>query len=349
MQRRDYLRWSLGLAGLALGGMPVAAVAVPAQALAWRERALLGFGTTLWLRVAHERADHAEAALDAAVAEIRRVERLMSLFDPDSALCQLNRTGRLRRPDPQLRDLLRLARRVSQHSGGAFDITMQPYWQIWSRASQDGGLPSARVLEQARRLVDWRAVRATEAELSLPVSGMSLSLNGIAQGWAADRVRAVLAGFGIRHAMIDCGETAVLGHAPSGGPWAFGIEDAVVPEPDARRPMPTLIADGRAIATSSDRHTAFSADRRHHHIMDPHTGYSPTHWSSVTVIAPACALADALTKVFFMLPPSKVMTAARAWQVDVVLEDKAGRWIASPGAPLLADRASPAVSDALRG
>ncbi len=336
MQRRDCLRWSLGLAGLALGGVPLAAAAMPAQALAWRERALLGFGTTLWLRAAHEQPDRVEAALDACVAEIRRVERLMSLFDPDSALCRLNRSGRLRQPDPQLLAVLRLARHVSQHSGGAFDITVQPYWQAWSRARADGGLPSPRVLEQARRLVGWHAVQAAEAEVRLPLSGMALSLNGIAQGWAADRVRATLGAFGVRHAMIDCGETAVLGLAPTGRPWRFGVEPAAAAaESAARQPLAVLEVGGRAIATSSDVHTAFSADRRHHHIMDPHTGYSPTHWSSVTVIASRCALADALTKVFFMLPPSKVMAAARAWQVDVVLEDKAGRVTASPGAGLV--------------
>jgi thiamine biosynthesis lipoprotein ApbE len=63
--------------------------------------------------------------------------------------------------------------------------------------------------------------------------------------------------------------------------------------------------------------------------MDPHTGYSPTHWSSVTVLAPSCTLADALTKVFFMLPPHAVHAAARRWQVDVVLQDKAGRWMST--------------------
>ena len=87
-----------------------------------------------------------------------------------------------------------------------------------------------------------------------------------------------------------------------------------------------LVADGRAVATSSDAHTVFSADHRHHHIMDPHTGYSPTHWSSVSVLAPSCTLADALTKVFFTLPREQVQPVAQRWKVDVVLQDKAGHW-----------------------
>jgi thiamine biosynthesis lipoprotein len=89
------------------------------------------------------------------------------------------------------------------------------------------------------------------------------------------------------------------------------------------------------MATSSDAHTVFSADRRNHHILDPRTGYSPQHWSSVTVLAPSCAMADALTKVFFMLPPSRIDAECRRWGVDVVLQDKAGKWTTSPGAASL--------------
>jgi len=185
--------------------------------------------------------------------------------------------------------------------------------------------------------VNWRALEVSTDAIRLNLRGMQLSLNGIAQGYAADSARDALIAHGIEHAWIDTGETALLGHSPANEPWTFGIEDAVAKHAIAEQPvdttrMPVMRSDGRAIATSSDAHTRFSADCRHHHILDPRTGYSPTHWASVTVIARRCVVADALTKVFFMLPPSRVMQAARAWDVDVVLQDKRGQWIASPGA-----------------
>jgi len=88
-----------------------------------------------------------------------------------------------------------------------------------------------------------------------------------------------------------------------------------------------MTADGRAMATSSDAHTAFTPDHVHHHIFNPHTGDSPRYWSSATVIAPSCAMADALTKVFFMCPPPLVQRTARAWGVDVIMQDKSGKWM----------------------
>ena len=109
--RRQWLRWTL----CASVGPAVAGTAASAP-LVWRERALLGFGTTLWLRAAHADADRVDHALDEAVALLRHFERQMSLFDPDSAVRRLNRDGVLARPDPALVELLALARRVSARS-----------------------------------------------------------------------------------------------------------------------------------------------------------------------------------------------------------------------------------------
>lgn len=318
-QRRAFLGFGMGLA---LGGLPLAVLA--REPLQWRERVLQGFGTTLWLRVAHADAGLAGQALDESVALLRRIEGQMSLFDADSALCRLNRQGRLAAPDPLLADVLQLSRRIAAASGGAFDPTVQPLWDVWQRAAADGRLPSARALASAARHVGWRALDASPGRVLLP-PGFALSLNGIAQGYAADAVRARLRALGIRHAMLDTGETAVLGKAPGGIPWRFGVEDAVKGGLAAQPPL--SVPDGFAVATSSDAHTTFSADRRHHHILDPGSGYSPVHWSSMTVVARSAALADALTKVFFMLAPENLPVAARRWRVRVRAQDKQGRWL----------------------
>ena len=92
-----------------------------------------------------------------------------------------------------------------------------------------------------------------------------------------------------------------------------------------------LQAQGRSVATSSDAHSSFTADLRHHHIFDPRSGESPTGLASVTVVAPSCALADALTKVMFMGDIAQALALARHWGVDVLAIDKAGHWQASPG------------------
>jgi thiamine biosynthesis lipoprotein len=352
MQRRQYLRWSLGLAGSLMSGRliadtPTLKVSPAVTPLIWRERLLVGFGTSLWLKAGHHNADQLEAALTSAVQAIRSVERQMSLFDPDSGLSRLNRNGVLHRPDAHLRTVLHAASQVSQRSGGAFDVSMQPIWRVWSEAADMGSLPSPRAVQGAQRQVNWRAVEVGTSQIRLNQAGMQLSLNGIAQGYASDLVRASLQAHGIRHALIDAGEVSLLGEGPDAKPWTLDVESAAAvtaahamkgdrlsPQENASNgrhfgPPPVLISDGRAVATSSDAHTVFSPDHQHHHIMNPRTGYSPQHWSSVTVIAPACVLADALTKVFFMLPPSRVQAAARYWGVDVVMQDKKGQWLST--------------------
>jgi thiamine biosynthesis lipoprotein len=316
MKRRQMLQLGMGL------GMGLGINATARESLVWQERSLVGFGTTLWIKAAHTDAGRLHGALDASVTAIRAVEKQMSLFDPDSAVSRLNRLGELRRPDPELLSVLTLAQHVSQRSAGAFDVTMQPLWGLWSLHSQTQTVPSAKALSQTRSLVNWRALTVSPEVVRLNVKGMGVSLNGIAQGYAADKVRAVLQSHGVQHALIDTGETALLGQSPKAEDWRFAVE----PSAASNVPPPVISPHGWALATSSDSHTVFSADHLHHHILNPHTGDSPTHWATVSVMAPSCAKADALTKVFFMCPPRGVERLAKAWGVGVVLQDKRGKW-----------------------
>ena len=129
-------------------------------ALQWQERNLLGFGTTLSLRAGHRNAQQLSAALLAAIAEIRAIEQLMSLFDSDSAVCRLNTDGVLRQPNFRLLDVLTLARRVSKRSDGAFDVTMQ-------RSGKSGKTLRSRTA--CRPLRNWLALapRSTGVSWSL--------------------------------------------------------------------------------------------------------------------------------------------------------------------------------------
>ena len=328
--RRQWLRSSIGL-GAVLAGAGAPIIHAGAAPLAWRERALLGLGTTLWLRAAHADPDTIERAFDAAVSSIRHVEAQMSLFDPVSAVSRLNRDGELRRPDADLLEVLQLAQQVSARSDGAFDVTVQPLWQVWDAACRAGRAPTPQELARALALVGWRGLEVGADRVRLRRPGMALTLNGIAQGYAADLARDRLRAHGIEHALLDTGEWAPLGRGPAGQPWTLAVADPRGSVDDSAHAVAVLHAEGRSVATSSDAHTTFTADRRHHHIFDPHSGQSPTQLASVTVLAPSCALADALTKVMFMGSAVEALVLARHWGVDVLAIDKTGRWQASPG------------------
>ncbi|HJU71283.1 MAG TPA: FAD:protein FMN transferase [Paucimonas sp.] len=337
MKRRVFLKTSLGLGALGSVGWLAGAHASgdashDGAELHWRDRSLTGFGTVLSLRVAHTEARQAERALDAAVDTIRHVEAHMSLFNPDSAISRLNRDGVLRSPHPDLVAIFQLARTVSDRSQGAFDVTVQPLWTIFETAQRRGALPSPAAVARARASVGWQGLEISSSEIRLRRPGMGVTLNGIAQGFAADLVRARLQAHDIGQALINTGEWTALGRPGQERPWLLGIANPR----EEQALIARLAMDGRSIATSADNECHFSQDRRYHHIFDPHTGYSPTELSSVTVAAPDCALADALTKVMFVAGRDGALRLAREWHVDVLVVDKAGNWQATNGLQLQA-------------
>ncbi|MFM9916939.1 MAG: FAD:protein FMN transferase [Rhizobacter sp.] len=323
MKRRTLLIASLGLGSALL----TRAASATRPDLQWRTRPLLALGTTVRLRAAHADAAQADRALDAAAATLQAVEASMSLYRDDSELCRLNRTGLLAAPSTHLLAVLREARRVYERSGGAFDVTVQPLWSAYDRARQAGRLPTDAERIEAQARTGWQQVQLGRDRVRFLRSGMAVTLNGIAQGYAADAVRATLQAQGVEHALIDTGEFSAIGHNDRGQPWTVGVEDPH----DAARLLTALSLDGRAMATSADNRSIFSADRRHHHIIDPATGDSPPTLSSVTVVADTAMRADALTKVMFMAGPARIEALATQWNVGVVWVDKQGRWGATPG------------------
>jgi thiamine biosynthesis lipoprotein len=325
MKRRQVLYAAMGQ-GL-MSATSLQAAPSPSPRLAWRRRDWLGFGTMLSMRAGGEDEAELDRALDASVAAVRLIESQMSLFDPDSALSRLNRDGELRDPPGDLLAVLRLAQWVARQSGGAFDATVQPLWQLFDSARHEGRLPRAAEVSAAREKVDWRAVHIEPGRVRFGRPGMGITLNGVAQGYACDRVRDVLRAHDVRHALIDTGELAPMGHNAEATPWRLGLVDPR----DEHALMARVLADGRCVATSADEPSSFSADHRHHHIFDPASGYSPPGFASVTVAARSGALADALTKVMFVAGPAHVAELAQRWQVDVLWVDKHGQQGATAG------------------
>ncbi|AWI55504.1 FAD:protein FMN transferase (plasmid) [Aquabacterium olei] len=288
--------------------------------LVWRERRLQGFGTTLTLKAAHSDIGALADALDESVALLQHLDQILSLFREDSAVRQLNDKGELKKPPAELVKVLEVAQSISARCDGKFDVTVQPLWDAFEGARRRGGVPDERRLAAARALVGWRNMQVEPERIRFSQKGMGITLNGIAQGHAADRVKALLQSYGVQHALIDTGEWLPVGRSVRQVPWVLGVADPR----DESRFITRLVADGRALATSADSTTTFTADFRNHHIFDPRTGRSPLGLSGVTVAAPSGALADALTKVFFVAGPDQVDTLARQWGVDVLWVDKQG-------------------------
>ena len=269
-------------------------------------------------------------AIEAGFDAIERVEQALSLYREDSDLSRLNREGVIKAPHPDLVTVLQHAAHTSQLTQGAFDVTVQPLWRLFSMARSDRRMPSEEEVTLARTSVDWTAVEIDPSQVRLRKPGMAITLNGIAQGFAVDRVMQVLRAHGIEHALVDTGEFGAIDGNSNSQPWSVGIQHPR----DAVALASRIALKNRCLATSGDYATSFSTDRRHHHIFDPHTGYSPSEIASASVLAATAIQADALSTALLVLGLERGMELIEGIaDVDAFLIDKQGRTFASSNFP----------------
>lgn len=297
------------------------------------QRSAFALGSPISLTVQHADSDLADAAIDAALAELEMVERLMSIYRQESQLSRLNRDGHLVAPHRYLVEVLRQAHAVSVLSGGAFDVTVQPLWELFAAAAARGEQPQPQAIAAVRSAIGFRQVEVADNSVRLADRRVRLTLNGIAQGFAADRVRQCLLDHGIQHAIIDAGELAPIGgriESSSEAAWKVGIQHPR--RSDAYVAIAQL--SDRCLATSGDYAMSFSPDFRRHHIFDPTTGESGQSFASVSVLAPTACLADALsTAIMAQSESAAVAMLQRLDNVDALLVRRDGSILSTRGFP----------------
>lgn len=307
INRRRFLQIS---ATAAAGAVLPALAAVSRPRRHVRRGVLLGAETELQLY--HPDVQTVRTAIDACFSEVRRLETIFSLQRPDSALSRLNRAGSLSNPPLELVALLDTAAGFSRATGGAFDVTVQPLWELYARhfaaVTADPNGPALSDIQRALACVDYRQVEVSHTLVAFNQLGMAVTLNGIAQGFITDRVTEMLRDRGFEHVLVNMGEMRALRGHPDGTPWRVGIADPEQPWRSLHR-LPLI---DRAIATSGAYGMLFDADGRHHHLFDPHTGTSPHYYRSVSVIAPDATTADALSTGLSALAPEAALPVVNA-------------------------------------
>ena len=254
-----------------------------------------------------------ERLIGGVLKDIRRLESQFSLYKPGTAVSKLNATGLLADPDKDFVALMRLARGLHRQTGGSFDVSVQPLLALYGehfsspKAAAEG--PAPELIAKTARLVDGAAISIEPDEIRFAKAGMSVTLDGIAQGFISDYVARRLKAGGIERVMVDMGEIVALGRDGDDRPWRVGLLD-----PRRALELSDVVElEDLAIATSGGYGLEFDAAGRYHHLIDPKTGQSTRHNLAVTVTAPGATLADALSTAFSAMDEKAIGAVLRAY------------------------------------
>lgn len=290
--------------GLGIGAFVVAAIPLAKRRpTGVVRRTLPVMGTIAELAVVHRDPRQAHAAIDAAMAELQWVERVMTRFQASSDIGRAN-LGASRDGVAVTRETALVvgeALRWAAATDGAYDPAVGRTSQLWDVKHRHTPPPAAELAPLAGR----RLYRAVEVGTSrgTPVlryhdGDASVDLGSIAKGYGVDRATDALRRHGIEHAVVDVGgDLYALGTAPDGEPWRIGIQSPF----DARALMGELRVANQGVATSGTYIQYFRyRGVRYHHLMDPRTAAPrATPVQSLTIVADSCMHADvAATAVY---------------------------------------------------
>ena len=253
----------------------------------------VAMGSAASISLSHPNADD---ILLRATRELERLENIFSLYRENSTLAQLNRDGVVNTPPFELLECLGLCGTINQASGGLFDPTVQPLWQLYAQSYSEGRAPENVLIRKTLSRTGWDKLVINQSRVSFKRPNMAMTLNGIAQGYVADRIAKLLRDDGLNNVLINTGEFAALGGHPEGEDWPVSINTG-----SEIRKERVMLRDN-AVATSLPNGTFFDQAGLVGHILDPRTGRpAQARPTAVSVTATKAAVADGLSTAICLM------------------------------------------------
>lgn len=285
-------------------------------------------GSAFEITVVGDDANQANKHIDAAVAEIKRIENLISSWDKDSETSAVNRNAGLKaiRVKKELFQLIERAKGISKLTDGAFDISYAAVDRIWKFDGSMKQIPAHKDIKLSVATVGAKHIEldAKNNAVFLKKKGMKIGFGAIGKGYAADKTKTLLQERGVTAGIINAsGDMNAWGAKPNGDPWRVAISNPM----NKNKVFALMPLQNRAVVTSKDyeKYVRFNGVR-YAHIIDPRTGYPATGLISVTVFAPKAELADALaTAVFVMGKEAGIDRINQLPDVDCILIDENGK------------------------
>ena len=245
----------------------------------------------------HEDKKHANESLKSCINEIKRLEKIFSLFDKNSSISRLNKYGILKNPPIELINILNLANTISENTEGAFDITVQPLWLAYEKAfrTKKNSHNLKKYIKSASKLVSYKNIIISEEKIQFKIKDMKITLNGIAQGYITDIITNILKQKGFKNVLVDLGEFNSIGGHKDNRDWNIATPYL--------KNINYIKLNNNAMASSGGYGTRFS--KKYHHLFNPKTGTSANYIKSVTVKTESAILADALSTAFYVMPKEK--------------------------------------------
>jgi thiamine biosynthesis lipoprotein len=262
----------------------------------------MGTVITVWFWTDDE-AKAAKAAAD-VFTEMKRLDKEMTTWDPASEVSQIIAAAGAKPVvvSEETYAVIERAVDISKRSHGIFDITVGAFKGLWKfDEDMDGTLPDPLEVKKRLQLIGWKDIVLDKPKHSvfLRRKGMSITLGGIAKGYAVDKCVKLLYDQGFVDFMVQAGGDMFVAGKKGAEPWMVGIRDPRAARDEMFAVMPI---ENHSFSTSGDYERGFVKDgKRYHHILDPRNGQPAVMSRSVTIRAKDAFTADAWSKVLFIL------------------------------------------------
>jgi thiamine biosynthesis lipoprotein len=262
----------------------------------WEGKAL---GANANMTLFHKNPDYSKETIDICINEVRRLEKVFSLFDKDSDISILNKQGFINNPPIELVEILQFAHTLSKNTNGAFDVSVQPLWNVHEKFFKNNNTQDIKKFKQsikkAKKLVSYKNIYINTDKISFKQEKMKITLNGIAQGYITDKITDILRQKGFKNVLVDLGEINSIGGYDDKRDW-----NIATPYLNDRK---HITLNNMAVASSGGYGTKFN--EMYHHLFDTKTGTSANYSKAVTVTAKSAMLADALSTAIYVMPTKK--------------------------------------------
>ncbi len=260
-------------------------------------------GSAFAFTAIHESQSKAQAAVEVAIAEVDRIERLISSWKPTSQTSSVNQFAGIRavKVDWELFQLIERSQKIAQLSNGYFDISFASIDKLWQFNGDTVEMPSDEELSASVALIDFQKIilNRSDTTVYLENEGMKIGFGAIGKGYAADRAKVVMLENGVTSGVVNAGgDVLAWGYKADGRSWNVGVANPTAKD-EVLLALPIV---NQAIVTSGEYEKYVIVDgERYGHIINPKTGIPSKGILSVSILTSTAELADALATTVFVL------------------------------------------------